>query len=68
MTEPTAKKDEFEFEWKYRWGFDWFRTPWRWGIGFEMCCHHSFLVGVRIGSLLVSWGQQHVYEDMAYTN
>ncbi len=59
---------EMEFEPTWRVGFDTFRTPRRYGLGLEMHFGGRFLVGVRIGSLWVSWGWQVDYSDCkAYT-
>ncbi len=48
---------------KYRWGCDFFHTPFRYGIGVEIHFWGRFLVGGRIGSLWFSWGQQTVFDS-----
>jgi len=48
----------YEVEIRRYWGFDWFHTPWRWGLGFELNVGAGFVIGVRVGSLWCSWGRQ----------
>ena len=46
---------------KYRWGFEAYRTPFRYGLGIEVHMNGRFLIGGRIGSWLISFGQQAIY-------
>lgn len=52
------------FGFRYRWGFDGFRTPFRWGLGVEVHVDGRFLVGCRVGSWLLSFGQQLDWPDV----
>lgn len=47
---------------KLSWGFDFFRTKRRYGLGIEVCTNGCILVGIRFGSLMLSFGQQVNYQ------
>jgi hypothetical protein len=50
----------------YRWGWEVFRTARRYGLGVELHVNGSFLIALRLGPWMVSWGQQIVFKD--YSN
>ena len=52
----------------YHWGFDVYRTRRCYGIGVELYPFSPFIVGIRIGSWLLSWGKQIDYGATMYTN
>lgn len=45
----------------YRWAFDAFRTKKRYGLGIELVLARRFLIGIRLGSWMFSFGQQIVW-------
>lgn len=61
-TQATAIPGDVDLGLRYRWGFDAFRTRRRYGLGIEVHVAGRLLIGLRLGSVWLSFGKQLVYE------
>lgn len=68
MSDNPYEEEEFTLKFTYRWGFDSFKTPRRYGLGIEFYPREP-LIAVRFWHWWVSWGlQRELPPVVAYTN